>query len=212
MLALLNTNGELRNDFKVEVVGEQIDQFALLPDGDVVVRGKVSTVDGMEVGDLFKLSIPDMQAPVAKFLWPTNGAEVRVTDTQEIIQVHGFDPDGFVESVVLELNGQIVATNNSGNIPFQVWLPPSGEHQLRMIVTDDSGLTTSEMITFQTLEISLPQNLTISSDAGEVVITYEHGRLLESTNLETWTEAHAGGGQHRTPPSETQRFYRATTP
>jgi uncharacterized delta-60 repeat protein len=210
MLALLNTNGELRNDFKVEVVGEQIDQFALLPDGDVIVRGRVSSVDGVEVGNLFKLSIPQMKAPIARFLWPTNGAEVRVRDTQEIIQVNAFDPDGFVEQVVLELDGRAVATNNSGNIPFQLFLPDSGEHRLRMIVTDDFGLNTTETITFQTVTSGLPQTLTISTEGGEVVINYEHGRLLQSTDLEIWTEVDREDGQYRTAITGTQRYYQAT--
>lgn len=209
MLALLTTNGELRNDFEAEVVGEQIDQFALLPDGDVVVRGRVSTVDGIEVGNLFKLDLPDIIPPVAKFLWPTNGAEVRVTDTQEFIQVHAFDPDGIIERAVLELNGQPIATNNSGNIPFEVFLPLSGQHQLRLTVTDNSGLSATESVTFTTIDFGLPQHPTIIIEGDELIITYQHGRLLESTDLQTWTEVHAGGGQYRTTPSSTHRFYAA---
>lgn len=211
MLALLSTNGELRNDFKVEVVGEQIDQFALLPDGDVVVRGKVSTVDGIEVGNLFKLSLPKLQPPVAKFLWPTNGAEVRVTDTQNIIEVHAFDPDGFIEQAVLELNGQAIATNNSGNIPFQAFLPSSsGDHQLRFIVTDNSGFTSSESVTVRTINIGFPGLLNIRTENGEIIIQYGQGRLFESADLQTWSEVDRDDGQYRTVPSEAQRYYRSS--
>ncbi|HEX7860141.1 MAG TPA: Calx-beta domain-containing protein [Verrucomicrobiae bacterium] len=212
MLALVDTNGNLRSDFKVEVVGETIDQFALLPDGDVIVRGNVSSVDGVPVGNVFKLALPDVQPPVARFLWPTNGAEVRVSDVPDEIRMHVFDPDGYIERVVLELDGQPIATNSSGNVPFFAFLPASGEHTLRVTATDASGLSTTETVTFRTATVVMEPSVIVQRSGGEVLITYQAARLQESADLENWTDAHAGGGEFRPAATESHRFYRAAGP
>ena len=211
MLALVDTNGNLRSDFQVDVVGETIDQFTILPDGDVIVRGNVISVDGVPVGNVFKLALPDVQPPAAIFLWPTNGAEVRVTDVPNEVRMHVFDPDGYIERVVLELDGQPIATNSSGNVAFPVFLPQSGEHQLSVTATDASGLTTTATVTFETTNVVMEPLVLVRRDGGEIVITYQAARLQQSDDLEGWTDAHTGGGEYRTPASEAQRFYRAAS-
>lgn len=208
-LALLAPDGTLRDEFDPVVEGSGIAEFEGTPDGGVVVRGSVTALDGNPVGDLFKLAFPAPLPPVAKFLWPTNGAEVRVSDVPELVSVHAFDPDGFLERVVLELDGQAVATNSAGNVPIQVFLPPSGDHQLRVIATDEHGLTTAETVTFKTVEIVFPGSLTVNKTAAGVVINYEGARLQGSTDLQNWSDVHVGGGDYLVPGMDDYRFFRS---
>jgi uncharacterized delta-60 repeat protein len=208
-LALLAPDGTLRDQFDPLVDGDGIAEFEGTPDGGVVVRGSVTAVDGSPVGDVFKLAFTAPVPPVAKFLWPTNGAEVPVSDVPELISLHAFDPDGFLERVVLELDGQAVATNTAGNVPIPVFLPRGGEHQLRVIATDDRGLTTTETITFQTVEVSFPGLLAVTKTAAGVVVDYNGARLQGSVDLENWTDVHFGGGEYVAPATDEYRFFRA---
>jgi hypothetical protein len=210
VIALLDADGTLRNDFDAQVEGDGVAEMEGTPDGGVVLRGGVTAVDGAAVGDIFKIGFAVPQAPVARFLWPTNGAEVRVTDVQNQILLHVFDPDGYIEQVVLELNEEALATNSSGNVPFQVFLPPSGEQELRVTARDASGLTISETVTFSTTpDILEPAVANIQNVGGELVISYEGSRLQQSADLLNWTEAHAGGGEFRPAATEAMQFYRA---
>jgi uncharacterized delta-60 repeat protein len=208
-LALLRRDGSMSDDFDPLVQGSGIAEFERASDG-VVVRGAVTSVDGIPVGDIFKLGFANPLPPVAKFLWPTNGAEIRVSDIVEPIQVHAFDPDGFIEQSVLELDGVAVATNSSGNVPFLWSLPASGEHQLRMTVTDATGLTAIETVTFRTVKVDFPGVITVKRDNEELVINYGGAGLQESSDLRNWTQVHAGGGEYRTTAAGDYRFYRST--
>jgi uncharacterized delta-60 repeat protein len=206
-LALLKTDGSLSDDFDPIVEGSGIGEFESAPDGGVVVRGAVTSIDGIQVGDIFKLGFPNPLAPVAKFLWPTNGAVVGVSDVVEEteIRVHAFDPDGFIEGAVLEVDGVAVATNSSGNISFWEFLPGPGNHQLRLTVTDWTGLTASETINY----LAVGMGISVSRSEQDVVISYFGSALEESSDLRDWTEVHAGGGEYRTPAAADYRFYRS---
>ena len=132
-----------------------------------------------------------------------------MSDVPELISLHAFDPDGFLERVVLELDGQAVATNTDGNVPIPVFLPRGGEHQLRVIATDDRGLTTTETITFQTVEVSFPGLLAVTKTAAGVVVDYNGARQQGSVDLENWTDVHFGGGEYVAPATDEYRFFRA---
>jgi hypothetical protein len=135
---------------------------------------------------------------------------VRVSDVENEIRVHGFDPDGFIESAVLELDGVPVATNGSGNISFWQVLPESGEHELRLIVTDATGLTASRAVTFSTASTGVPGEVTAARDNDDVVIQYDGLSLEASTDLEQWIEVHIGGGEYRISAPDGFRFFRST--
>jgi hypothetical protein len=108
------------------------------------------------------------------------------------------------------LDGEAVATNSAGNVPFEVFLPPGGEHQLRVIATDERGLTTTETVTFQTTEVGLPGELSVTKTAAGVVINYSGARLQGSADLENWSDVHFGGGEYLAPAEGGFRFFRAT--
>ncbi|MGZ8940950.1 MAG: delta-60 repeat domain-containing protein, partial [Limisphaerales bacterium] len=205
LLALLRPDGTMRNEFDFGAEGSGIAEFERTPDGGVVVRGSVTAVDGNPAGDLFKLGFRLPLAPVVEFLWPTNGALVGVSDVEDEIRVHAFDPDGVIERAVLELDGVTVGTNSSGNIPFRLFLSGSGEHMLRLTVTDEREMTTSETITFRTVG----QELAVTREGDEVVTHYYGAGLQESTDMAEWRNVHSGGGEYRTTAVGERRFFRS---
>ena len=210
-LALISEDGALRRSFDPIVQGDGIHEFELVPDGGVLVRGSITNLDGRDVGGVFKLALPPSMPPVAQILWPTNGTEIRVSDAIEpfVIRVRAFDPDGFLEKVVVDLDGVALSTNSAGNFVVQQQGPPSfGEHRLTVTATDQTGFIASETVTFQVINVAQGP-IMLRRVGGEWVVEYIGVRLQVSEDLRTWSDAHVGGGQFRLNATAPRQFFRA---
>ncbi|MGN6386127.1 MAG: Calx-beta domain-containing protein, partial [Verrucomicrobiota bacterium] len=100
-IARLNHDGSLDPNFDLDVQGSSVDQIIPMPDGGFVVLGSVTNVNGIAVDGIFKLHPMTNEVPFARFLWPTNRAEVVATGlvTNNFLQLQAWDPDGFLNQV-----------------------------------------------------------------------------------------------------------------
>ncbi len=94
-----------------------------------------------------RATVPDI-APTVSILSPANGTLIDF-GADATVSITGDDPDGFIARVQL-LDGETVVTQWS-HPPFDfVWTaPPTGEHHLRAVATDNvGGIAESSQVTF----------------------------------------------------------------
>jgi hypothetical protein len=169
----------------------------------------------MAVNGIFKLQpIPD-EVPFARFLWPSNGAEVVATGlvTNNFLQLQAWDPDGFLKQVVITLDGEPISTNSGGIINLPLILT-NGTHMLTALAEDELGNTNSTAVTFQVVEPPTDVSLSAELSEGVLHISLTAPMILESSDdLINWTPVEGGAAQSTFTIEDTEtnqhRFYRA---
>src|SRR5262249_5664370 len=158
-LARLSANGATRDYFHPKVSGNRVEEFLLLPGGDLLARGSITNIDGVDVGSVFKLHMTEPLAPLVQITLPTNGKTIRISDAIGLMdsRVEAFDPDGFLENTVVYMDDQAITTNTLSAI-YVAQYPPlvAGEHKLRAVTTDATGLSSTNEIQFSVEFIPWP--------------------------------------------------------
>ena len=192
-LAWLHSNGALKKELAT-LEGSRIDQFEADPTGGLFVRGAVTNVNGTPTDGLFKLHLPANLPPVVEITFPTNGMHLAIDDAIPPldITVTAFDPDGFLEGVRLELDGELLTNSPAGHFTFRVWAPTEeGEHHLTAIAIDETGSTSTNTVTFTIENLPWPPEveIEIQGNGAEVLLRFTNGTLLlSSPDLINWNE------------------------
>ena len=214
-LAVLSSNGTLRSDIRLPSPGAVIDEMALLTNGLILARTRATTNGVEKSTELFTFRVPEALAPVVRILSPTNNAEIVSSETEARVslQVQAFDPDGFLERVVVAVDGEPVSTNTAGNFTTELMIAAAGNHTLSVTAIDTAGQSTTESVSFNVGSAEMPPPVEITREGAEIVVNYTGHRLQGSTDLHDWRDVHiapdGGGGQFHDSSAEHYRFFRA---
>jgi uncharacterized delta-60 repeat protein len=219
LLVRLNENGGLRKDFNPNLNGDQVDRIELLPGGAVLLHGTLATENGTNSGALVKLNFaPDNLPPVVQINWPTNNAELLISDAIPQFQAsaRAYDPDGFIESMSLQVDGTNIQESAETRIdyldhPLNVFPFAAGAHVVTVIAEDDRGLRTTNTVSYTVRSQPLPSSLSIRQmPDGSVAISGYSGSLEQSDDLQTWTPVSAASPtEYVIFADQARRFYRA---
>lgn len=131
---------------------------------------------------MFNCSDDDQnQQPLLKIVTPTQNHSVIEGDVIEI-QVQANDPDGLIEKVSINYDGEVISETAVApyNFTFDTSGLSEGEHEIIALVTDNSGLTNTSSLQVKIianqqpiLKILSPQNNDIMNRKEEVEIKVE---------------------------------------
>jgi uncharacterized delta-60 repeat protein len=219
LLVRLNENGELRKDFNPDLKGDQVDRIDLLPGGAVLLHGTLATANGINSGALVKLNFaPDNLPPVVQINWPTNNTEFLISDAIPQFQANAraYDPDGFIESMILQVDGTNIQESAETRIdyldqPANVFPFSEGAHVVTAIAEDDHGLRTTNSVNYTVRSQPMPSPLFIRQmPDGSIAITGYTGTLEQSDDLRTWTPVSGeDSAEFLVSPDQARHFYRA---
>jgi hypothetical protein len=204
----------LRSDITLSSPGAVIDEMALLTNGMVLARTRANTNGMHQSTELFTFRVPQGLAPVVRILSPTNGAQIVSggTEARVTLQVQAFDLDGFLEHVVVAVDGVPVSANAVGNFTTEVMVSGTGSHTLSVTAIDTAGESTTETVTFEVGSSEVPPPVEIAREGSEIVVNYVGERLQGSTDLLNWIDVHTaqdgGGAEYRDSGLEQYRFFR----
>jgi uncharacterized delta-60 repeat protein len=211
LIAMLGANGQLREGFSPKLEGANVQKISILPNGNALVLGSITNVNGVDTDGLFELRFAQELPPVVQFLSPIDGTNFNVGDAIAPIEikVHAFDPDNFLKEVRVDLDGVPIGTNQIGDFSLSIYPPGAGPHQLKATAIDEAGLTSSASANFTGTLIPFPPSLTISQNGEGIIINYSGYQLQESEDLQVWTDVQQSGpNQYRVIPGAAHRFYR----
>lgn len=179
------------------------------------VGGKFQEINGVAVTNLARLILPDG-------IVDTNFPAV-VDDEVTAIEVH--DGKVYIAGAFTKVNGhdrfRIARLDFDGSLDmsFDPGLGPNIAPG-KIVVESDGGLLTGmnfdlvdRMPTPPLVRLEgdapfSPGNLQVRGGDGEIVITYDSGRLQSSEDLQSWREMHSGGGEFTPAPALGREFYR----
>jgi hypothetical protein len=214
-LARLGADGRLRPKFRPELKGTSVYELGLLPSAGVLVRGAITNVDGRTVGGLFKLHLPEDLPPVAQILFPTNGAHFVFGDGLPPFQIsaRAYDPDGFLKSATLILDGVTILQTNSVQIEYLDFPPTSpyseGTHRIDIVAEDMDGLRTTNGISYTARSIPFPGPLGLTKGPNNTIsISGIWGILEESEDLRSWNAVPGTENPRIIVADRSRRYYR----
>jgi uncharacterized delta-60 repeat protein len=216
LIALLDSNGQVQVDSHPLLQGTSVQKIRVLEDGNILVLGAITNVNGLKTDGFFKAPFIKELPPVVQILSPIDGTNLNVGDgiAPIEIKVDAFDPDNFLKEVRINLDGVPITTNQIADFSLNIYPPSAGPHQLKATAVDETGLSSSASATFTVTYIPFSPPLTITQTGDGIIIHYSGGQLQESEDFQVWTNVPEGGQdqqQYRVTPGAAHRFYRATS-